>query len=36
MRVLVVEDEPKIAAFIQRGLEENAYAVEVVYNGREG
>jgi len=36
MRVLVVEDEPKIAAFIKRGLEENAYVVDVVYDGQEG
>lgn len=36
MRVLVVEDERKIAAFIKRGLEENAYAVDVAYDGEEG
>lgn len=36
MRVLVVEDEHKIAAFIKRGLEENAYAVDVAYDGEEG
>jgi heavy metal response regulator len=36
MRVLLVEDEPKIAAFIKRGLEENAYLVDVVYDGQEG
>jgi len=36
MRVLVVEDDRKIAAFIKRGLEENAYAVDVVYDGQEG
>jgi DNA-binding response OmpR family regulator len=36
MRVLVVEDEPKIAAFIKRGLEENAYSVDVVHDGRQG
>lgn len=36
MRVLVVEDEHKIAAFIKRGLEENAYAVDVAYDGDEG
>lgn len=35
MRVLVVEDEPGIAAFIQRGLEENAYAVDVSGDGGE-
>lgn len=36
MRVLVIEDERKIAAFIKRGLEENAYAVDVTYDGEEG
>jgi len=36
MRVLVVEDEHKIAAFIKRGLEENAYAVDVAYDGEQG
>lgn len=36
MRVLVVEDERKIAAFIKRGLEENAYAVDVAYDGEDG
>jgi heavy metal response regulator len=36
MRVLVVEDEQKIAAFIKRGLEENAYTVDVAYNGEDG
>ncbi len=36
MRVLVVEDEDKIAAFIKRGLEENTYAVDVAGDGSEG
>jgi len=36
MRALVVEDEQKIAAFIKRGLEENAYVVDVAYDGEEG
>jgi DNA-binding response OmpR family regulator len=36
MRVLVIEDEAKVASFISKGLEEEAYEVEVVYNGREG
>ena len=36
MRILVVEDEHKIAAFIKRGLEENTYAVDVAYDGEEG
>ncbi len=36
MRVLVVEDEHKIANAIRRGLEQEAFAVDVVYNGEEG
>ncbi|MEZ4865237.1 MAG: response regulator transcription factor [Caldilineaceae bacterium] len=36
MRVLVIEDEAKIAAFIKRGLEEHAYAVDVAHDGAEG
>ncbi|MBX3051013.1 MAG: response regulator transcription factor [Caldilineaceae bacterium] len=36
MRVLVVEDEHKIAAFVKRGLEENTYAVDVAYDGEDG
>lgn len=35
MRVLVVEDEPRMAALIRQGLEEEAYAVDVVDNGRD-
>lgn len=34
-RVLVVEDEPKIAAFIQQGLREEHYAVDVAHDGEE-
>ena len=35
MRILVVEDERKIAGFIRQGLEENGFAVEVCANGDE-
>lgn len=35
MHVLVVEDEPKIAAFIARGLGEEGYAVDAAYDGDE-
>jgi DNA-binding response OmpR family regulator len=35
MRVLVVEDEVRMAALIRQGLEENSYAVDVVSDGRE-
>lgn len=33
MKVLVVEDEPKVSAFIKQGLEENGYDVDVAYDG---
>jgi len=33
MRVLVVEDERKVASFIRQGLEEEGYAVEVAHDG---
>jgi two-component system copper resistance phosphate regulon response regulator CusR len=32
-KILIVEDEPKVASFIKLGLEENNYAVEVAYDG---
>lgn len=35
MRILVVEDERRIAVFIKRGLEEEHYAVDVAYDGEE-
>ena len=33
MRVLLAEDEPRVARFVARGLRENAYAVDVAANG---
>ena len=36
MRLLVVEDEKKIAAFIRRGLREEGYAVDTAADGEEG
>ena len=35
MRLLVVEDEKKVASFLQKGLEEEYYAVDVAYDGEE-
>jgi len=35
MRILVVEDDRKVASFIQRGLEEEGHAVDVLYDGSE-
>lgn len=36
MRILVVEDEEKIANFIKRGLKEEGYAVDIAYDGEQG
>lgn len=36
MRVLVVEDEPKMAGLLRRGLIEEGYAVEVAADGTDG
>jgi DNA-binding response OmpR family regulator len=33
MKILIVEDEPKVASFIQKGLEENNYETEIVHDG---
>jgi len=36
MRILVVEDEHKIANSIKKGLEQESYAVDVAYDGTDG
>lgn len=36
MRILVVEDEPKLAASLQQGLEAEQYVVSVAATGEEG
>lgn len=36
MRILVVEDEHRIANSIKKGLEQERYAVDVAYNGNDG
>ena len=36
MRILVVEDEHKIARAVARALEQESYAVDVAYDGDEG
>ncbi len=36
MRVLLVEDDPRIARFVAQGLREAAYAVDVTADGEEG
>ena len=36
MRILVIEDEKKVANFLRQGLEEEHYAVDVAYDGEQG
>ncbi|MFZ6663523.1 response regulator transcription factor [Peijinzhouia sedimentorum] len=36
MRILVVEDEEGIAAFLKQGLEEESYAVDIANEGKKG
>ena len=36
MRVLIVEDNPKMAGALQTGLRENGYAADVCHSGFEG
>jgi len=36
MRILIVEDEHKIATALKRGLQQEQYAVDVVFDGKEG
>ena len=36
MKVLVVEDERKLAEVLKRGLEEEGYEVVLAYDGKEG
>lgn len=36
MKILVIEDEPKTAAYLQRGLRENGFVVDVARDGETG
>ncbi len=36
MKILVVEDEPKLASFIKKGLEEQTWEVQIAFDGRMG
>jgi len=36
MKVLIVEDEAKTAAYLKRGLEENGFVADIAYNGDDG
>ena len=36
MKVLVIEDEPKVASFIKRGLEELSFRIDIAFDGLIG
>ena len=36
MRILIIEDEKKMARFLERGLQEERFAVDVAHDGEEG
>jgi len=36
MKILVIEDEKKVAHFLQKGLKEEQYVVDVAYDGLDG
>ncbi|AQG79530.1 two-component system response regulator [Spirosoma montaniterrae] len=36
MKILVVEDEPKLASFVRKGLEEQSCEVDLAYDGQTG
>jgi len=36
VKVLIIEDEKKVANFISRGLQEEGYTVDVAYDGKKG
>ena len=36
MRILIIEDEKKVASFIKKGLEEEYYATDIASDGKEG
>ncbi len=36
MKILVIEDEKKVASFIQQGLREEHYEIDLAYDGDEG
>ncbi|MFH0872581.1 MAG: DNA-binding response regulator, partial [bacterium] len=36
MRILIVEDEKKTAAYLKKGLSESGFVVDVVEQGEDG
>lgn len=36
MKLLIIEDEKKLAKYLKQGFEENSYAVDIAYDGTNG
>ncbi len=36
MKILIIEDDPKTASYLSKGLVENSYRVDIANNGEEG
>jgi heavy metal response regulator len=36
MRILIIEDEKKVASFIRKGLEEEYFVADIAFDGKEG
>jgi two-component system copper resistance phosphate regulon response regulator CusR len=36
MKLLIIEDEPKVVDFLKKGLEEQGYEIEIAYDGQMG
>ncbi|OGW80489.1 MAG: DNA-binding response regulator [Omnitrophica bacterium RIFCSPLOWO2_12_FULL_44_17] len=36
MRILIIEDEEKVARFVKEGLEENNFSVDIAHDGEQG
>ncbi len=36
MKILIIEDEERLASLLKRGLEENSFAVDISFDGEEG
>lgn len=36
MKILIVEDDPKIASFVQKGLQEEGFIVDTAHDGEDG
>jgi len=36
MKILVIEDEAKVASFIKKGLQQSGYEIDIAVNGEEG